>query len=663
MAKKRRKKRKTLSSSRITSLIQELKKVRALIEEERYVETLPIVQQLRIRAPYNVEVFQHLFFLGAELGNPNLVIEACEKLTTLEPNEPLHFINLFAGYSRRILPALALQTAEYVLGRWPQHEEAKDLRERVSTMRTFMAEEAQRQKLPLEKWLEISILHDKVQLELEKGEYQKAISLATELLEIAPEFVPAYNNRAMAHFLEGDLEACIADGRRGLALHPENVHALGNVVRGLWLQNRRDEAREFVQNLESAPCRSEQEWAKKLEVFSLLADDATVLKLYEEEKGNKTFYGEEKAGCMHYAAVAAARLGREDKARQLWREALEIDPTLEIARANLDDLDKPIDERPGPWPFGLESWMPPALLSELKKSVKKLTGSKISEAVRGTLTDFMNRYPGVAALAPTLLERGDDMTRMLFLEIAKALATPEMFEILKDFGMSANGPASLRHKTLLFLQEMGVIEEDASIETWSEGGKREVLLHNYQIDMEPYCKTKPQAVRLMDKAVQFMRQGLFDQARSKLERAKKIDPNSAIVQYNFALCELQAGNYAGGKAMLEKLAKKYPDYALPQCQLAIMAIANEDYARAKELLSAMSRLKRFHYQEFSFYIKAQCYYFIIAETDAKAASSMLDVLEKVMPEDGTLSSMRPLLRNVKRAQRVLKKGLEPLRDR
>jgi hypothetical protein len=119
----------------------------------------------------------------------------------------------------------------------------------------------------------------------------------------------------------------------------------------------------------------------------------------------------------HLAAVAALRLGRETEARRYWRQALRDAPWLDVAQANLDDLQMPVGERHTPWPFVLEQWIPRATLDAYLKQVEPAM-RRGEEAARAAQRRFLQRYPEVVPLIPLLLDRGDPDGRAFALQVA-----------------------------------------------------------------------------------------------------------------------------------------------------------------------------------------------------------------------------------------------------
>ena len=69
---------------------------------------------------------------------------------------------------------------------------------------------------------------------------ERALSLADELIEAAPEFAEAWNKRATIHYLLGDDDASVLDIRETLAREPRHFGAISGL--GLIFLRQGDEA-------------------------------------------------------------------------------------------------------------------------------------------------------------------------------------------------------------------------------------------------------------------------------------------------------------------------------------------------------------------------------------------------------------------------------------
>ena len=77
---------------------------------------------------------------------------------------------------------------------------------------------------------------------INRRRFDEAEALATRLVERAPKFAEAYNQRAIALFLRGRFAESEADCRRALELNPYHIGALGGLGQCYLRLDRRDEA-------------------------------------------------------------------------------------------------------------------------------------------------------------------------------------------------------------------------------------------------------------------------------------------------------------------------------------------------------------------------------------------------------------------------------------
>jgi len=337
---------------------RELERIEGLIEAGKTDEALNELKILAQRMPHRADIFETMFTLAVQMNDHHEMLEPAIRLVELKPYVAAHHFNLHGVYMQNHFVALALQTGHAFLRRWPDLEFGRDIRKDIETFTPFLKEEAIKHALPDDKWLEYMALHDRVQVALKRNRFADVERLATDLLKALPDFAPAYNNRSLAYFGNGQMEAAIADERKALEIDPNNIHALSNLTRFLRLNNQLDEAREFAGRLKNAAPIGTNVWTKKAEAFSYLLDDAAVLQVVEQaEQAGELWEKYIDPFLLHLAGVAAARSGDEKRARKFWEAGLKNDPAFRRIRANLDDLDKPLGEREGAWPFEIGDWL------------------------------------------------------------------------------------------------------------------------------------------------------------------------------------------------------------------------------------------------------------------------------------------------------------------
>ncbi len=643
---KRKHKNKPASLLLTVNVTKELARINKLIDSGSWLEALDDLKELALRAPQRVEVFEALFFVAMKLEDHHELLEPAIRLAELQPNVPEHHYNLIGVYQQNILPALALQTGRYFLSRWPHLELGHNIRELVEDMPALLHKEAVEYRLPEDSWLEVMVLHERVQVALKLNQFEKTRRLATQLIAVAPLFPSSYNNRSLAAWAEGDAEAAIADAQRLLEFEPHNVHALSNLTRFLRLTNRPAEAREMAERLKAAKSPHLDVWTKKAEAFSYLADDATVLQIAEDADKAEALWGKyADPFLMHFAGVAAARRGDEKKAQKLWQETLKRLPSFSRTRANLEDLEKPLGEREGPWPFEMADWLSPRLFEDFINSVEPAAKSNNENAVKAATRNYLQKHPLIISLAPVLLERGDPPGREFALRLAQMAETPESLAALKDFMHSPNGPDKLRYEALRLLQMSGAVKNGQRLSFWTKGQQTEIMAMNYRVDNASYEKLPHKARKLQAEGIEAIRNDDPERGEQFLSQALAEAPNSASIQYNLALSEVQRGNVKKAKAMLQAIAEPHPKYVFAFCQLALLALANDRLDEALEILDRISGIEHFHYEEFASYCKARMLYAVLAGQESEAAQHWFDMWERMLPDDGRLDVMRPLLKD------------------
>jgi tetratricopeptide (TPR) repeat protein len=656
MPKSRHKKRKQKSrpGSLLSNVGKDLERIDALIEDGDLPEALLELKKMSIRAPHRAEVFENIFFVAMQLDDKLEMLNACLRLTELQPHVPAHHFNLYGVYMQNLLPALAMQTGKYFLSRWPDLELGKDISKELAALDALLKDEALKSKFPEDGWLEHIVLHERVQVATIRHRYKEAQEAATELITRAPRFAPAYNNRSLAYWAGDEREAAIADARQALEIDPENVHALGNLTRFLRLTNSLTEAESIAARLKAADVKSPDAWTKKAEAFSYLCDDATVLQIAEQaDKAGALFGDHADPILLHLAGVAAARRGDEKKAKRFWEEAVKRSPSFHRAQAQLDDLDKPPGERNGPWPFELEEWISRRAFDDLKS----LTQSKHDKTVRAAVDRYVAEHPQVKALIPVLLERGDPGARELAIRLAQFSQHPELQEALKIFALSSNGPDRVRREAANALTEMGVLLRGQAVRMWWGGEQRELMMSNYRIDHEPYEKLPPKAQEMSVMGFEALSRHDADRAEEFFSKALAFAPGSASMLFNLAMVNVNRGNVREAREELEMIAAQHPKYAFAQCELAMIALANDRKEEARRLLDGLAALDHYHMQEFAALSRTNALYCVVAESSHEGAQRWLDMWEELLPDDPKLDLVRPIVDNkffsVSHAKRLL----------
>lgn len=95
---------------------------------------------------------------------------------------------------------------------------------------------------------------EKVHSLLSEERYDEAVKRATSLVEKSPQFAEAWNQRAIAYFILGDVEKSVADCREVLKRNPYHFGAMSGMAQGLMKMGKLNEALDvFHQQLKIQP--------------------------------------------------------------------------------------------------------------------------------------------------------------------------------------------------------------------------------------------------------------------------------------------------------------------------------------------------------------------------------------------------------------------------
>ncbi len=606
-----------------------------LTEQRRFVEARDLLLSALPRYPTNVTLLTELLNASYDSRDMSTYELAAERLLKLTPEDPALTLGLAGAYLSNLRPALAHRTFQRFLKRWPDHPQAAEARKTSAEMAEIVRDNMAHEGIASEDALEVAALNEESASLMEHDDQFGARRVAEALLLRHPAFVPALNNLSQIHYLEGYLDRAIATARRALETEPGNFHALGNLVHFQLLAGQPDEAKQDAEQLKSVESERPDLWVKTAEALGKLGDDAGVLATYA--RASNALHADLKLVhplFFHLVAVAALRLGREDEARQHWKRALEIDPSLGVARDNLADLAKPAGERNGPWPLPLSSWLPQRWLSDLQAAFARGAERGGEQATKATVRRYLRDRPEVVNLLLILLDRGDPKGRQLAVQLATLAETPELLAALRDFALSQRGSDDLRLRAAQVAVEHGLLPSGA-IQVWQDGGWHEVMLFGFEIVGEVTAKHSPAARPLVEDALGALAKGKADRGEALLKRALEIEPGAPDLEYNLAAAYQAQGRHDEFVDLLRRIHERHPDYLFARTALAQLAIQSKHYDEANELLKPLLSRQKLHVSEFGSICNA--YVGLLAgEGDKGAARSWLALWRKASPDNPIL---------------------------
>ncbi len=606
-----------------------LEEAEFLMEGKEWFDAFWLLQEAVKKWPVEGRFWEMLADVSADLNQVPTLQKALRKLVELFPNraETLYLLALSYGLNNRI--ALGCRTFRAFLDKFPDDENAAIAAQLLANSEPDVNNTLAGYGFPEgERGLEMLCLNDEAQVLMRQGEYRAAREKAELLIGQMPDYAPAYNNLSLISYLEGDVEKAYETAKKLLAKQPENFHALSNLVRYSVFLGHEDEAREYANGLLPIENDDQDIWIKKIEAFTFIGDDQTVIAVYNAAVKATKASRLDNFG-KHLAAYAYYRLGDEKEARKLWKKIPKHDPNFDYAADNLEELELPEDERDIVG-MPLDSWLPKRFIDELMQESISITDSKnFDRNLRKKVRTYFAKYPGIHNLFSVFLERGDEMSRTFSVKMLGLAATPESHSALKEFAFSQNGHDSLRYEAARILADAEVISNQVRL--WNRGEWREMRMMTYEITSRPLetYPLKPKAAKLSEKGYYAMQDQNVDLAEQYFDMAIKANgANHPSILFNLLTVGQLRGNGSIDEAELRKIVEDFPNYTLGAIRLAMAELGNGNVETAKHLVEKFYDKKLWHIGEILlwFHFKIEM---ALEEKDYASARTSLDAWDKV----------------------------------
>lgn len=388
------------------------------------------------------------------------------------------------------------------------------------------------------------------------------------------------------------------------AIEAQDHGALGDLGRSLFLDGRMAEARQVADQLKSIQPTFPDLWFEMARMFSYLGDDQAVVDAFRgaeaageigEEGGDPFLY--------HLAAVASWRLGDEEQARRWWKTCIDLEPMFNLARLNLNDLDRPDGERNGAWAFAIQSLLRRDRINQMMTDIRKILGEK-SEFSAASLKRFLKRNHETVHLIPYLLERGDPIGREFAVRLASHLATPELLAALRDFALGRYGADALRVKAAEAAVQAELLPR-GHVKMWVAGRQQDVLLLGFEVHHQPLRHGSPEVEQLIAAGVNSLYQDDGAESEKLLKQALELAPDDPLVLNNLAAAYEAQGKSEAGEALLEETYRRFPDYLFARTNLAHSYARRGRIDEAEALVEPLLNIRRLHRSELASLCGAQ----------------------------------------------------------
>ena len=611
-------------------LLDRLDEAYSLIQSRDFAEAETLLKPLDRPGSGNVEVLEVLLFLYQTTRQHEECCDVAERLMKLNPRDPRAHIlfaqeSMFCGRT-----ATAMVSYQAFVERWPENENAVRARNALEILVPEVENKIRVFGFPMEHAIAWTMIHERALGFVQRGDLRSSAAKCEELLALAPSFVPARNNLAIAYFQTGRMAEAVAVVEATRKLVPANRFAEATLTKLYFLTGRVQEAQEIAKHLVTDPPTDPDSLTVTLETLAYLGNDEDIYALATESVRNKV--GDKRSLAMHhhYLAYAKCRLGDETGARSHWKKCLALFPSYSDARENLLDLETGGGH--APWADSFGKWIPSEQIDKAIQCMKS-----------GDHERLLAEFPAFAVLIPALLDRGDPLGREVAAKLAMVGRNPPLIDGLMKFAFGSRGPDKLRFEVLTFLKKTNVLDVGPH-RFYSNGKWTEVLVLDAEITPEPEnLNYSPRVWEILDAGVVAQRAGEFDRAEAIYQNALTEDPTNATAIYNTCVIWMNrdgAQGRANAIERLRKLQRESPSYLMAPIALAQMAADDSDFKTAHGLLKSVFNARKLNATEAVSVFIAQIDVALL-EKNPDAAQLAFEALLKIAdPDDPRLDSLR-----------------------
>ncbi len=577
--------------------------------------------------------------LCQEMGRWQPFAYYSEQLLPLEQGEERAetLNNLAYAYQLLVFPALVWHYANEIITSHPHFGSIEEVETLVKTITPLLLADFETvfsaAEISDNEKLERMAMLDRLRFYTEAGYPEEAIAAADLLLQNEPDCVPALNNLSFTQFTIGNAEEAKRTTQKVLDRDPDNFHALGNLVRYHFLTAEFDKAHSFAERLKQISGDQPDLEGKRAEALAFLGDDREIWASYERAVEKQA---EPSPLLLHLAAAASYRLGDEENAWKLWRQALNLLPSFEMAQECLEDKWLPIGKREVPWYWPFTYWFPQNFGNLVEKhmgtDIERMSKRRLERGMKSLLVDL----PYIPDLLPHMLERGDGQARAFALRFIFLLATPDLLQTCYNFALGKLGTDDLRMEAMQYISENHpeMLPEDGLVPMWINGEQTELMMLGFDISFEPdETEGLPEAV--LDKhqeATELLWNDEPQAAELLLHEIIAAAPDFPSAYNQLAVAYEMLGQKQKARELVEETHARFPDYLFARVALARMLTVEGKAQEARDLVNPLLRRNELHITEFRALAQVQME-IALAEKQPEAARGWLAMWQEIEPEN------------------------------
>lgn len=579
------------------------------------------------KQPASVDGWLMLMDIGIKTDNTYLIWFANRRLLTLEPHEPDHRFNAAVTSAQLTMVFSTLHHITIYLDRWPDGPQVKDIHKMQEAFTSVWEDLRREDEMARGADLAALVLFEEGQMLVSHGEYREGRELSMKAAQLLPHAAAPLNNVSLSYMVEGKLTQALEVAQRVLADHPQNVHTCGNVAQCLIRLGRTAEAQPILNSLRDMVPDNPDHWRKIIETFAYAGDDEAVIETYTRALDALGKRHTPEPMVQHVAAVAYARTGDVKKARQLWKAALKQDSSLDVARENLADSRQPAGQINGAWYFPFQNWLVEDWLARIGRVFAK--GERVGDtAMRRELEQTIKAVPGLEAVLPILLDRGDPVGREFVLHMAAHYPVPG----LREFALGQRGTDEDRMEAARYASEHGELDNSQPVILYLEGEPRELLLLGFEIHSDVAESDFPEEVqKYLEAGVEALRAGEPEEALEWAEFGLELVPDAKEFLNQKGAALYQLGRNEEAEAVVRHTVDVHPDYLFARCGMAKLCARDNKLDEADAWLEPLMRRPRLHFSEFRALADAQIAV-LMAHGRTDAAQSWVRIWDQIDPD-------------------------------
>ena len=546
-------------------------------------------------------------------------------------------------YMQDLYPAHVLRAINKIRAGGTLDSEAEaEMQAMENASRAMVAEVASELNVPFERAEKASWYHEAAQEKMEFGHWAVAEQMTREALRLIPNWSSPRNNRSYALYFMGRVSEALAEGNAVLKQHPDDLHALKNLVIFHAGLGEDEKAREYsirmAAHLDTLP-RDADEVDMIILVLGLMRDEDRLWAL--AQKYLKLDVDTLMENSWYTLGVAAIHVGHLKEARRLLEKieqdyepaeplAVEVRKTLKTGN--------PLSRKPE-LP-GAALLLPLAVIYELTEIMGKHMMDELPRHLQKKLDEYVQRRPFVINCLFRLLT--EPQAAEIIPSLLLSLNQPEVDQRLLAFALGDVGTSQQRLHALSAMAQMGRELPPSPIRFWDEEAAEwrdvdfmaQMISDDIELNISPKASVwaqKAQEAEDIDDKITFWR------------KAVEADPKSGYAVHMLGVVLIQDGQDEEGEKLARRATDIDPDYMFAFANLGLIEAQRENVDAAMEYLDTVARAPVITSQT-AFLLHLASIYLAVQREDFDSARREFDLAESIRPDDPLLDDWDMRLR-------------------